>query len=161
MLIEKVVVNSSPLIVLFKSEQADLLPLLFKRIVVPEQVFSEVTDNKGDDSAKKNLPFVEWIIREKVEIPLSIAAWNLGKGESSVFAYAMVETEHWAIVDDLAARRCAKTFGIQTIGTGGLLILAKRRGIIKSVKRRIDRFRDAGLYLSESVIQLLLSEAGE
>jgi len=160
MLIEKVVVNSSPLIVLFKSEQADLLPLLFKRIVVPEQVFSEVTDNKGDDSAKKNLPFVEWIIREE-EIPLSIAAWNLGKGESSVFGYAMVETEHWAIVDDLADRRCAKTFGIQTIGTGGLLILAKRRGIIKSVKRRIDRFRDAGLYLSESVIQLLLSEAGE
>ncbi|NWH05025.1 DUF3368 domain-containing protein [Desulfobacter latus] len=73
----------------------------------------------------------------------------------------MMEIDHWAVVDDLAARRCAKTFGIQTIGTGGLLILAKRRGVIKSVKRRIDRFRDAGLYLSESVIQLLLSEAGK
>ena len=53
MRIEKVVVNSSPLIVLFKSGQADLLPLLFERIVVPEQVVTEVTDGKGNDSAKK------------------------------------------------------------------------------------------------------------
>jgi len=38
MRIEKVVLNSSPLIVLFKSEQADILPQLFKTIIVPEQV---------------------------------------------------------------------------------------------------------------------------
>ena len=38
MQIDKVVVNSSPLIVLFRSGQADLLPLLFKDVLVPEQV---------------------------------------------------------------------------------------------------------------------------
>lgn len=79
MRIEKVVINSSPLIVLFKTGQSDLLPLLFERIVVPEQVFTEVTDGNGDDSAQKDLPLVEWIIREQVDIPLSIAAWNLGR----------------------------------------------------------------------------------
>ncbi len=39
MLIKRVVINSSPLIVLFKSEQADLLPQLFSEIVVPGGVW--------------------------------------------------------------------------------------------------------------------------
>ncbi|MEH2173161.1 hypothetical protein [Nostoc sp.] len=38
-----------------------------------------------------------------------------------------------AIVDDRAARRCGQALGINTIGTGGLLILAKRRGIIPRI----------------------------
>jgi len=45
----------------------------------------------------------------------------------------MKETGYRAIVDDFAARRCAQTFGIQTLDTGGLLVLAKRRGLITSV----------------------------
>ena len=35
-----------------------------------------------------------------------------------------------AMVDDQAARRCARTLGIRTLGTGGMLVLAKRRGLI-------------------------------
>ena len=42
MWIEKVVINSSPLIVLFRSGQADLLPQLFRDIIVPESVYQEV-----------------------------------------------------------------------------------------------------------------------
>ncbi|MGD0960025.1 MAG: hypothetical protein ABSB19_09480 [Methylomonas sp.] len=42
MLIENVVINASPLITLFRSGQADLLPKLFKTIVVPEAVWKEV-----------------------------------------------------------------------------------------------------------------------
>lgn len=48
MRIEKVVINSSPLIVLFRSGQADLLPQLFKSVVVPEQVYEEVTAGEKD-----------------------------------------------------------------------------------------------------------------
>ncbi len=40
MLIKRVVINSSPLIVLFKSQQADLLPRLFSEIIVPGGVTS-------------------------------------------------------------------------------------------------------------------------
>lgn len=41
MRIEAVVLNASPLITLFRSGQADLLPRLFNRIVVPEVVWQE------------------------------------------------------------------------------------------------------------------------
>jgi len=42
MRIEKVVINSSPLIVLFRSGQADLLPQLFRDIILPKSVYQEV-----------------------------------------------------------------------------------------------------------------------
>lgn len=161
MRIEKVVLNSSPLIVLFKSEQADILPQLFKTIIVPEQVYREVIEGTKEDAAKISLPHTPWISRKKVEITLPVAAWNLGSGESAVFSFAMKKSGYRAVVDDLAARRCAKAFGIKTLGTGGLLVLAKRRGIISSVKKRVQRLRDAGLYLSESIVQILISEANE
>jgi len=161
MRIEKVVVNSSPLIVLFRSGQADLLPRLFSDIVIPEPVYQEVLAGREDDAAKMALPQTSWINREKVDITLPVAAWNLGNGESAVFSFAIKESDYRAVVDDLAARRCAKTFGIQTLGTGGLLVLAKRRGLIGSVKSRVQRIRDAGLWLSDSVVKLLIREAGE
>ncbi len=161
MRIEKVVVNSSPLIVLFRSGQANLLPQLFREIVVPEQVYAEVLAGGENDAAKIMLPQTEWILRENVEITLSVAAWNLGNGESAVFSHAVKGSGFRALVDDLAARRCAHAFGIRTLGTGGLLVLAKRRGLIDSVKDRLELLKDAGLYLSESVVQLLTTEAGE
>ncbi len=91
----------------------------------------------------------------------TVAAWNLGDGESAVFSFAKMEPGYRAIVDDLAARRCARTLGVRTLGTGGLLVLAKRRGLIETVRDRINMVIDNGLYLSDSVVQLLLSEAGE
>ena len=161
MRIEKVVVSSSPLIVLFRSGQADLLPQLFSDIVIPEPVYQEVLAGREDDAAKMAFPQTSWIDRKNVDITLPVAAWNLGNGESAVFSFAIKEPSYWAVVDDLAARRCAKTFGIQTLGTGGLLVLAKRRGLIDSVKSRVQRIRDAGLWLSDSVVKLLIREAGE
>ncbi len=112
MRIEKVVVNSSPLIVLFRSGQADLLPQLFTDIVVPELVYQEVLAGRMDDAAKMALPQIPWINRKKVEITLPVAAWNLGNGESAVFSFAMKESGYRAVVDDLAARRCAQAFEI-------------------------------------------------
>ena len=161
MRIEKVVVNSSPLIVLFRSGQADLMHRLFNEVIVPEQVYAEVLAGRKDDTARILLPRTNWVIRKKVEITHPVAAWNLGNGESAVFSYVIGASNARALVDDLAARRCAQTFGIQTLGTGALLVLAKRRGLIESVKDRIQLLKDAGLYLSDHIVQLLITEAAE
>jgi predicted nucleic acid-binding protein len=160
MRIEKVVINSSPLIVLFRSGQDNLLPQLFKTVVVPEQVYEEVTAGKKDNAAIA-LPQSPWVQKIRIDINLSIAAWNLGTGESAVFSFALQEQGYRALVDDLMARRCAQAFNIKTLGTAGLLVLAKRRGLINSVSDRVNRLRDAGLYLSDTVVQMILSAAEE
>lgn len=163
MSINRVIINSSPLIVLFKSQQAELLPQLFAQILVPSGVFEEVTQAGEDDAASRQLPRVSWIQRVEITtIAPEVAAWDLGRGESQVLSLALKTLANSAaIVDDRAARRCGQVLGITTIGTGGILIRAKRRGLIKSVSEGIEALRDAGLWLSDNVVNLLKQQAGE
>jgi predicted nucleic acid-binding protein len=47
------------------------------------------------------------------------------------------------------------------IGTLGLLLVAKTRGIIPTVRDPLDRLRNLGMRLSDSVRQEVLGLAGE
>lgn len=161
MSIERVVVNASPLITLFKSKLADLLPQLFSDVQVPPAVWQEVIVTK-DDVAAQTLPSASWAQRiEAVAISPAIAAWDLGVGESEVLSYALLNPQYTAMIDDAAARRCAISLNISTLGTGGAIVLAKRRELIPSVMEPIQSLRNAGLWLSEELVQLLKQQAGE
>lgn len=160
MQVDRVVVNASPLIVLFKGGQADLLPKLFREILVPQAVWEEVTAPK-EDVAAKQLPKATWANPVDVAVEAAIAAWDLGAGESAVLSFALQNPTYRTMIDDAAARRCARTLGITTLGTGDAIVLAKQRGIIPSAGDRLRRLQDAGLWLSEEVIALLKQKAGE
>jgi len=159
MQIEKTVVNASPLILLCKSNLESLLPKLFKEIVVPEAVWNEISI--GGDVASQKIENADWLVKKSIEIPDEILIWNLGDGESEVLSFALSNQDLRAMVDDRAARRCAKTLGIQTLGTGGMIILAKQRGLIESVGESLKKLQDAGLWLSDEIVELLKHQAGE
>jgi predicted nucleic acid-binding protein len=160
--IDRVVVNASPLIVLFKAQLADLLPQLFAEVLVPSAVWSEVIASDDSDAAAQQLPLSTWAKRiEVTTIPPIISGWNLGQGESEVLSLAIERSGYRAMLDDAAARRCARTLGVPILGTGGALILAKRRGLIDSMMASLQTLRNAGLWMSDEVIALLLRQAGE
>jgi predicted nucleic acid-binding protein len=64
--IDRVIVNASPLIVLFKARLTDLLPRLFDEILVPAAVWNEVIEGITMDAAAKELPSASWAIRVEV-----------------------------------------------------------------------------------------------
>ncbi len=65
------------------------------------------------------------------------------------------------LVDDRAARRCAETLNIKTLGTGGILVLAQRRGLIQNVSLELKKLTGAGLWLSDEIIDVILKQADE
>ena len=87
--------------------------------------------------------------------------WSLGAGESVVLAYALNNINYRAVIDDLEARRCAGMLDIATLGTGDILVLAKKRGLIASVSDGILALRKSGLRVSDAVVELLMKHAGE
>lgn len=161
MRIEAVVVNASPLITLFRSGQAELLPRLFNQVVVPEAVWKEVVLEEWDDAVTRELGAQIWPIRESVVTSPRVEAWNLGAGETAVLSHALAHPPLRAIIDDADARRCARTLGIPILGTGGVLVLAKRRGLLSSVAEGLEKLRNTGLWLSDDLITLLKTQAGE
>jgi predicted nucleic acid-binding protein len=103
-----------------------------------------------------------WLKRVDISaIPVIITAWNLGPGESQVLSLALDNPGAHAAIDDAAARRCAVTLRIPVLGTGGILVLAKRRGLIDSVTQSLDELRKANLWLSDDITNLLIKLAGE
>ena len=158
----KLITDSSPLIVLLKSDLENLLLELFEEILVPEAVWQEVLAGKEDDTARRKLPRLSWLNRTPTVTPIEIIeSYNLGKGETAVLNLALIIPESRVMLDDFAARKCAKTLKIPILGTGGLLILAKQKGLISSVTQAINKVQNEGLWLSDEIIKLVKQKANE
>jgi predicted nucleic acid-binding protein len=94
-------------------------------------------------------------------IPDSIKAWGLGEGESAVLAWCVAHRGAEAIIDDLAARRCAAGLGISVRGTLGLVLTAKQQGLVASARSVLETMRGAGMYLSDRILVEALALVGE
>ena len=159
---EKLIADSSPLIVLLKSDLEIILPELFDEIIVPEEVWEEILAGKINDIAKEKLPSLSWLKRTSTKVSEKILeTQNLGKGEAAVLNLALTISKSRVLVDDFAARKSAKELKIPFLGTGGLLVLAKRNGLILKVTESLVKVRHAGLWLSDEVVQMIIEKAGE
>jgi len=107
MRIERVVINASPLITLFRAGLHPLLPKLFPDLVVPDAVWAEVVNRTYDDPATRGLPGSAWAQKLETSISQDVMEWRLGAGETAVLSYAQHNRDYTAIVDDREARRCA------------------------------------------------------
>jgi predicted nucleic acid-binding protein len=159
MLINQVIVNASPIICLNKSGLIDLLPVLFRKIVVPDEVCQEI-QAKGKENFSG--PEFDWLKRVKaITIAPQVASWDLGQGESAILSFALRNPEYWAIIDDREARRCAVSLHCRFTGTIGVIILAKRRGLIPSIRESLEKLRNAGLWMSSDLREQVCRKFGE
>ena len=162
MLIDRVVVNASPLICLFKGGFEELFPALFKDVAVPEAVIKEVMAKGTVDFAAQTLISQSWISRVgDVAIDPRVASWDLGAGESAVLSFTLKNPKYCAIMDDREARRCAMVLQCHYIGTLGIIVLAKKRGMIRSVRETLGKIQNAGLWISETLVNEICRKLGE
>ena len=156
------VVNASPLIALGKVSQIELLVELADTLVVPDAVKEEIEKGVDEDPAK------QWItqegrafVRETPPLRTTIANWDLGAGESHVLNFAVKNSGYEAILDDLAARRCAKTLSIPVRGTLGVVLLAKKTGLVPKITPLLRGLTAAGFHIAPGILKTLLDLAGE
>jgi predicted nucleic acid-binding protein len=159
---EPPVVNASPLIFLSRAGLLDSLRLIAETVMVPTSVTTEIQRRGPVDIIAQALQNAAWIVAvEDPPIPQLIQAWDLGEGESAVIAWAYIHPGTEAIIDDLAGRRCAAALGIPVRGTLGLILTAKRRGRIPQARPVLERLRQAGMYLSDRIMDQALALVGE
>ena len=155
-------VNASPLILLARAGLLGFLQLVSERAVVPQAVADEIRHGKAADAAIHALDEVEWLtIVPTSPVPPVVAACRLDPGEEAVLAWAYAHPGGEAILDDLAARRCAAKLGIPVRGTLGLVLIAKQRGVIPAARPIVEQLRQSGMYLATEVIERALARIGE
>jgi predicted nucleic acid-binding protein len=156
------VVNASPLILLGKAHQLHLLRRLTDELIVPEAVAQEVRAKPEGRDLLDALIDPPVVRIEKCTVPMAIEVWDLGRGESEVLAQAMSRGGGCrAVVDDLEARRCAQTFEIRVIGTLGIILRAKHKGLIPAARPVLDELRGVGLYVSDALVEKALRHLNE
>ena len=159
---DRAIVNASPLIFLGNAGFLHFLQVAAGEILVPSSVVEELRRGGTREPAAKAIESCDWLrIVEAPPVPPLVLAWDLGSGESAVLAYAFANPDTIAVLDDLAGRRCAETLGIPVTGTLGLVLIAKRRGMISAARPVLDVLRDSGMYLSSAVLDRALALVGE
>ena len=91
-----------------------------------------------------------------IDVPTMISAWDLGKGESQVLAWAHLNRDYEAILDDRAARNCADAFGIRVIGSFGSIVLAYRNKLIADVATAFQKMLSHGFRVDSNLISQVM-----
>ena len=154
---ERWVANASPLIVLSKINQQQLLEQLADELALPEAVLVEINAGPEEDAARRYLAESPLPVVSVMPEPL-VAAWDLGAGESAVLAHALGHPGWKAVVDDGAARRCARALSIPVIGTLGIILRARQTRLVPAAAPILKELLGAGFHLQDEVIRTALHE---
>jgi uncharacterized protein len=151
-----VVSDTSPVTSLLQVGRAGILPALFGRVLIPSAVENELLrfhpslPDYLSVHAIDNRQAAESLCREL----------DLGEAEAIVLA----EESHaeYVLMDEKHGRSIAEARGLNVIGLLGVLLMAKKAGLIPAVAQLlIELESQAGFFVSECVRQLILTAAGE
>lgn len=157
-----VVCNTGPLIGLARVRLEWLPFRLFPEVLIPEEVRLELL---GKDSPDRDR--LEQALEGAHIVPLQIEPdrlllAELDMGEAAVIATAQKFGIPSVLIDEKRARRIAsRVYDLQVKGTAGLLLEAKQRGFIESVKPCLEGMIQGGYFLGPNLAAACLAAAGE
>jgi predicted nucleic acid-binding protein len=139
-----------------------LLPSLIGRIVIPPAVQEEIAIGRAAGVDLPALENLEWLIlrRPASESALPLIT-DLGPGEAEVLLLALEFRDSTVILDDGLARQVAQAMEIRLTGTLGLLLDAKRRGLVASIAPFLEWLQELRFRLASSMRGAVLKLAGE
>ncbi|MBN1873268.1 MAG: DUF3368 domain-containing protein [Anaerolineae bacterium] len=124
----EVISNTGPLIALASIGQFELLHQLFEIVYIPPAVRAEILDQHTLHA----ITTADWIVVCAIQdkIAVQLLKENLDAGESEALILAREQNAEMLLIDERAARRKAATLELTTIGTLGVLLMAKDRGLL-------------------------------
>ena len=162
----EIVSNTSPLVALSGIRELRLLPLLFETVMVPEAVIHEVVhEGVGWDEAREiqsSLGNAKWLqpVKAEANALLDLLRSKLGAGEAEAIAIAK-EMSFPVLLDDLEARKTAKSLKLEVMGTLGVLARSKGCGVIAAVSPLIEAMKQNGIYYDNRLIDRFLRDMDE
>ena len=154
--------NASPLQYLHQLGLLHLLSELMKKIIVPAAVAREIEAGLASGVDLPDLNALEWIeIRQPQAAKISNLVTDLGAGETEVLILAFESEDAVVILDDALARQAAERLNLKFIGTLGILLNAKNKGLIDKIEPILDDLDSLRFRLSAKTRQAVLELAGE
>lgn len=159
------VANSSVFIALSTIGQLELLFHRFPEgILIPQAVWREVVETGRGQPGAAEVASASWITvcAVKDERLVSLLRIELDEGEAEAIALGHEQQAEVVLLDEKDARRVARRLGLAVLGTVGVLIWAKRAGLVTSLREQLNALQTQGKFrLSPSVYEEALRVTGE
>jgi hypothetical protein len=146
-----------------KIHRLDTLFRLYSELMIPKAVADEIGTKPGKENdqvqallKKGTLQLRQVSSKILAELPI-----DLGRGERETIALAIDSGADLVILDDQQGRLVSRDKCLSVTGTVGVLIEAKERGFIPSLRPEMDRLIEAGMWINEVFYHRILKEYGE
>ena len=158
-----VVSDTSPIRALAFIGRVELLSELFGQVFVPPAVAFELLEPAAEFESVdvEDFPFIEVVAPVAVN-EVAILRETLDWGESEALVLARELQVDQVLIDELDGREVARQMGLGLIGTLGVLLKAKKAGLIDAIRPDVSRLIDElGFFVSQRLLDLILELAGE
>lgn len=157
-----VICNTSPMQYLHQVGLLTILPALVGPVLIPPAVDTELAIGRSLGLDVPDPAQLDWVtIRPLSRLPPVFLPAGLDAGEADVLALAMEYGDAIVILDDARARQTARSLGVRMTGTLGLLLDAKRAGLIATIAPVLDTLQSRRFRLGTQTRALVLRLAGE
>jgi predicted nucleic acid-binding protein len=151
-----VIADTGPVNYLILIGEIELLPALFKRVLVPPSVCEELKRPRAPDAVRTWIaqPPV-WLETRTPSRPPGADLARLGAGERD----AILLAEEWGadqiIIDEIRGRREAKRRQIPYTGTLGVLAAGADQGLL-DLQSAVDRLRQTSFRITQDILDRLI-----
>ncbi|MBW1796603.1 MAG: DUF3368 domain-containing protein [Deltaproteobacteria bacterium] len=159
-----VVSDASPIIGLAAVKHLDLLRKLYTRVLIPDAVYQEITVAGSEEPGASEVQSLDWIEARQVTQRMLVSALqaDLAEGEAEAIALAIELKASLLLVDERRARKVADRLGLKVVGVLGVLVEAKHKGLIPSLRPILDDLvSKAGFRVSHQLYERALQAVGE
>lgn len=153
-----IVSNTSPINYLILIGQIDLLPELFRQIIIPQAVYSELSDTEAPKLVRTwiaTLP--DWLKIQPVSQASDTIIDLLDPGERAAILLAQELNADLILLDDMKARRAAKDRGLSITGILGILDQAATMKLI-DLPAAVQSLQNTSFWVSDTLFQRLLDK---
>lgn len=157
------VADSSFLIGISMIRQWGLLAAIVKKLYVAPTVWKEVVVKGQGRPASAEIQQADFIERHSVRNTSGVRRLQifLNRGEAETLVLAQEIGCPIVFLNERRARKVAQSAGLQTMGVLGVLLVAKRKGFIASIRPLLESLLQQGFRLSHVLCDSVLREAGE
>lgn len=159
-----VVSDTSPITNLAAIGKLDLLAQVFGSVLVPDAVAAELLRGSEGAPGRVDVAKLDWVsVRQVGNQALVVSlALELDEGEAEAIALARQTNTDCILMDERRGRHAARKLGLKPLGLLGVLVLAKRGGLLAEVKPVLDSLiADAGFWIGRDLYEHVLSEVSE
>ena len=158
-----VISDTTPIISLIKAGQLQLLETLFGKVMIPEAVYQELTDNisfsKEADIVRCSSFIQVRKVNESGAVNVLRRVAGLDAGESEAIIMAEETGSDILLIDERKGRRVAKQMGFVITGTVGILLEAYDEKLLSGmdVERCLFRMQECGIRIGSGLWERVLS----